>query len=85
VLRGFRRRSYSEGGHQEDRQLSGPEVTVRKGEPMAHRTHSRIHPHAEGTYRVITSAGGGVAVEVRIPGTYPAKVSPFATEADAEA
>jgi hypothetical protein len=45
----------------------------------------RTHPHAEATYRVIPSADGAFAVEVTIPDTYPAKVSPFATEAAAEA
>jgi len=40
------------------------------------------HPHAEATYRVITS---GDAAFASIPGTYPAKVSPFATKAAAEA
>jgi len=42
------------------------------------------HPHAEATYRVIASGDGTFTVEVSIPGTYPAKVSAFATEADAE-
>jgi len=45
----------------------------------------RPHPHAEATYRVIPSGDGAFAAEVSIPETYPAKVSPFATEADAEA
>jgi len=45
----------------------------------------RSHPHAEAIYRVIPSDGGAFAVEVSIPETHPAKVSPFATEADAEA
>ena len=46
---------------------------------------ARTHPHADATYRVIALADGAFAVEVSIPETYPAKVSPFATEADAEA
>ena len=41
--------------------------------------------HAEATYRVIPFGDGTFAVEVSIPETYPTKVSPFATEADAEA
>ena len=45
--------------------------------PMAQRTH----PHAEATYRVIPFDDGAFAVEVSIPESYPAKVSPFATEA----
>jgi hypothetical protein len=49
--------------------------------PMAQRTH----PHAEATYRVIPFDDGAFAVEVSIPESHPAKVSPFATEADAEA
>ena len=50
-------------------------------EPIAQRTH----PHAEATYRVVPIDDGAFAVEVRIPESYPAKVSPFATEAAAEA
>ena len=46
---------------------------------------ARTHPHADATYRVIAFADGAFAVEVSIPETYPAKVSPFATKADAEA
>jgi hypothetical protein len=45
----------------------------------------RTHPHAEATYRVIPIDDGAFAVEVSIPESFPAKVSPFATEADAEA
>jgi len=41
--------------------------------------------HAEATYRVIPLDDGAFAVEVSIPESYPAKVSPFATQADAEA
>jgi hypothetical protein len=46
---------------------------------------ARTHPHADATYRVIPFGDGAFAVEVSIPESYPAKVSPFATEADAEA
>jgi len=42
------------------------------------------HPHAEATYRVIPFDDAKFAVEVTIPDTSPTKVSPFATEADAE-
>ena len=45
----------------------------------------RTHPHADASYRVIPFKEGGFAVEVSIPETFPATVSPFATEADAEA
>jgi hypothetical protein len=45
----------------------------------------KSHPHAEAIYRVIPAAAGKFAVEVSIPGTYPTKVTPFSTEADAEA
>ena len=45
----------------------------------------RTHPHADATYRVINFKDGGFAVEVSIPETFPATVSRFATEADAEA
>jgi hypothetical protein len=43
------------------------------------------HPHAEATYRVIPIEDGLFAVEVSIPAQHPATVSPFTTEADAEA
>jgi hypothetical protein len=46
---------------------------------------TRTHPHAEAAYRVIPSDGGSFAVEISIPETYPAKVSPFATAVEAEA
>jgi hypothetical protein len=45
----------------------------------------KTHPHEEATYRVIPSDGGRFAVEVTIPDSHPTKVSPFATEEDAEA
>jgi hypothetical protein len=45
----------------------------------------RTHPHADATYRVLHSDEGALAVEVSIPEQHPAKVSPFATKADAEA
>lgn len=45
----------------------------------------RVHPHIGATYRVISARDGVFAVEVNIPETYPTTVSPFATEADAEA
>ena len=41
--------------------------------------------HAEATYRVIPFDEGSFAIEVHIPDSYPTKISPFATEADAEA
>jgi hypothetical protein len=45
----------------------------------------RTHPHAEATYRVVPIDAGTFAVEVSIPESYPTRVSPFATEAAAEA
>jgi len=44
----------------------------------------KTHPHAEAAYRVLADADGSFAVEVIIPDSHPAKVSPFATEAAAE-
>jgi hypothetical protein len=44
----------------------------------------RIHPHAEATYRVIPFDDGAFAVEVSVAGNYPATISTFATEADAD-
>jgi hypothetical protein len=55
-------------------------VAVEKVEPMTQRTH----PHAEATYRAVPFHDGAFAVEVSIPESYPAKVSTFVTEADAE-
>ena len=45
----------------------------------------KTHPHDEATYRVIPFDDDRFAVEVSIPGSHPTKVSPFPTEADAEA
>jgi hypothetical protein len=43
------------------------------------------HPHAEASYRVIPIPKNGTfGVEVVIPDTYPATVTEFATEAEAE-
>jgi hypothetical protein len=44
----------------------------------------KTHPHAEATYRVFPHEDGSFAVEVRIPDSHPTKVSPFATQRDAE-
>jgi hypothetical protein len=46
---------------------------------------ARTHPHAEATYTVVPLEGGGFGVTVAIPDTYPTTVSPFASEAEAEA
>jgi len=45
----------------------------------------KTHPHAEATYRVIPFDDGLFAIEVSIPDSYPTKISPFASKADAEA
>jgi hypothetical protein len=45
----------------------------------------RTHPHAEATYRVVPLKGGAFGVEVSIPDRSPATVSPFDSEAAAEA
>jgi hypothetical protein len=45
----------------------------------------RTHPHAEATYRVVPLSGGVFGVEVKIPDTSPTTVSPFDSEAAAEA
>jgi hypothetical protein len=45
----------------------------------------RTHPHAEATYSVVPLADGTFSVEVVITESYPTKVSPFSTEADAKA
>lgn len=45
----------------------------------------KSHPHDEASYRVIPFEDARFAVEVSIPGSHPTRVSPFDTEADAEA
>ena len=45
----------------------------------------RTHPHSEATYRIIAFDNGSFGVEVSIPDTHPTRVTPFKTEADAEA
>ena len=45
---------------------------------------ARTHPHAEAAYSVITLADGTFGVEVRIPDTFPTRVSNFATEEQAK-
>jgi hypothetical protein len=45
----------------------------------------KTHPHSEATYRVFTDENGSFGVEVNIPDSQPTRVSPFATQADAEA
>jgi hypothetical protein len=45
----------------------------------------KTHPHAEAAYRVIPFEDASFAVEVCIPDSHPTRVSPFKTEADAEA
>ena len=46
---------------------------------------ARTHPHAEATYTVVLLEDGTFGVEVVIPETYPATVSPFASAPEAEA
>jgi hypothetical protein len=46
---------------------------------------TKIHPHAEATYRVVRLDDGSFGVEVNIPDSHPTRVSMFKTEADAEA
>jgi len=45
----------------------------------------KTHPHAEATYQVQSCKDGTFRVEVTIPDSYPTKISPFATQKDAEA
>ena len=45
----------------------------------------KTHPHAEATYRVIPLDDGSFGIEVSIPDSHPTMVTPFASEADAEA
>ena len=43
------------------------------------------HPHTDATYSVVSLGDGTFVVEVVIPGTYPTRISGFATELEAGA
>jgi hypothetical protein len=45
----------------------------------------KMHPHAEAAYQAQSCDDGTFRVEVSIPDSHPTKVSPFATQEDAEA
>jgi hypothetical protein len=45
----------------------------------------KIHPHAEASYRVVSTTEGAFAVEVTIPDRQPARISSFPTTEAAEA
>jgi len=40
---------------------------------------TRIHPHAEATYRIIRLEDKAFGVEIVVPGTYPTTMSSFRT------
>lgn len=44
----------------------------------------RKHPHADATYKVIQLGDLKYGVEVKIPDSHPARITSFATEADAQ-
>jgi len=44
----------------------------------------KTHPHAEASYRILSEEDGSFAIEVTIPDTHPTKITPFATQSDAE-
>ncbi|HZV20680.1 MAG TPA: hypothetical protein VE986_03960 [Hyphomicrobiales bacterium] len=46
---------------------------------------AKEHPHAEATYRIVTQKDLTFGVEVKVPGSFPAMVTSFATEQAAEA
>jgi len=46
---------------------------------------AKTHPHAEASYRVLSLDDGSFGVEISVPGAYPATVTKFTREADAEA
>jgi hypothetical protein len=48
------------------------------------QTMAKEHPHADATYRIVPQKDMTFAVEVAIPGSYPAMVTSFATEEKAE-
>jgi hypothetical protein len=45
---------------------------------------AKEHPHAGAAYRVVPQKDSTYAVEVIVPGSYPAMVTSFATEQTAE-
>ena len=49
------------------------------------RAMAKEHPHAEATYRVVPQKDLTFGVEVKVPGSFPAMVTGFATEQTAEA
>ena len=46
---------------------------------------AREHPHTGASYRVVIQENSTFAVEVVVPGTFPALVTSFASEENAEA
>ncbi len=46
---------------------------------------AREHPHTGASYRIVTQDNATYAVEVIVPGSYPALVTSFATAETAEA
>jgi hypothetical protein len=46
---------------------------------------AKEHPHAEATYRVVPHEDLTFGVEVKVPGSFPAMVTSFASEQTAEA
>jgi hypothetical protein len=49
------------------------------------RAMAKEHPHAEATYRVVPQKDLTFGIEVKVPGSFPAMVTSFATEQTAEA
>jgi len=48
------------------------------------RAMAKEHPHAEATYRVVPQKDLIFGVEVKVPGSFPAMVTSFATEQTAK-
>jgi hypothetical protein len=46
---------------------------------------AKEHPHAGASYRIVLQENSTYAVEVSVPGSFPALVTSFATEESAEA
>jgi hypothetical protein len=46
---------------------------------------AKEHPHADASYRVVPQKDMTYGVEVAVPGSYPALVTSFTTEQNAEA
>jgi hypothetical protein len=67
--------------------MSRPRIvrTIFNHQTESGRIMPEVHPHAGAEYRVVPLPDGAYGVEVVIPSSAPTMVTPFASQADAEA